>query len=165
MKNSCRSDRELAKAIGTSQPTVSRLKRRLLEEGYLQEFTVIPNFQKLGYHLLALTFFTWNKAVDESRYEEARKSAMEKAPHVASNVILIERGIGLKYDSFMISLHKDYTSYTELLDEVKKNPYLNAEALGTFIVNLDDKIHYRALTFSTLAKHLLTMKEDTKNRT
>jgi len=61
MKNSCRSDRELAKAIGVSQPTVSRIKAKLKKEGYVSEYTIIPDFNKIGYHLFALTFFSWKK--------------------------------------------------------------------------------------------------------
>jgi hypothetical protein len=87
--------------------------------------------------------------------KEAIKWASEKASSVASNVVLIERGIGLNHDSFMASFHKDYSSYTELMKEVKKNPYIDVARMESFLVSLDDKIHYRTLTFSTLAKHLL----------
>jgi DNA-binding Lrp family transcriptional regulator len=165
MKNSCRSDRELAKAMGVSQPTVSRVKARLQKEGYILEYTIVPNFNKIGYHLFALTFFCWKKGIGKEEMEEARKWAQDKAPSVPSNIILIERGIGLGYDSFMGSFHKDYTSYVRLLDEIKKNPYVDISGMESFIVNLDDKIHYRYLTFSMLAKHLLeTNKEESKEQ-
>jgi DNA-binding Lrp family transcriptional regulator len=155
MINSNRSDRQLAKALGVSQPTVSRIKARLEKEGYISEYTIIPNFRKIGYHLFALTFFSWKEGVSASEMEEAIKRAQEKASSVPSNVVLIERGIGLKYDSFMGSFHKDYSSYTKLISEIKKNPYVDLARMESFIVNLDDEIHYRNLTFSTLAKHLL----------
>jgi DNA-binding Lrp family transcriptional regulator len=54
MKNSRRSDRELAKAIGASQPTVSRIIKKLEKEKIIEEYTMIPNFSKLGYKILAL---------------------------------------------------------------------------------------------------------------
>jgi len=155
MKNSCRSDRQLAKALGVSQPTISRTKARLEKEGYISEYTIIPNFNKIGYHLFALTFFSWKEGVSKSEMEDAIKWAQEKAPSVPSNVVLIERGIGLRYNSFMGSFHKDYSSYAELMREIKKSPYIDSTRMESFIVNLDDKIHYRTLTFSTLAKHLL----------
>jgi DNA-binding Lrp family transcriptional regulator len=159
MKNSHRSDRELARAVGISQPTVSRTREKLEKEGYINEYTVIPDFQKLGYHLFALTFFTWSKSLSKEEREEAKKWALKQSPSVASNVVLIERGMGfgLNYDSFMASLHKDYTSYTKLMGEAKRSPYLDKANIESFIVNLDDEVHYRYLTFSTLAEHLLSM--------
>lgn len=162
MKNSCRSDRQLAKALGVSQPTVSRMKARLEKEGYISEYTIIPNFNKIGYHLFALTFFSWKRGVSKTEMERAIKGAQEKAPSVPSNVVLIERGIGLKYDSFVGSFHKDYTSYTKLMSELKKSPYIDLGRMESFIVNLDDEIHYRSLTFSTLAKHLLETNQKRK---
>ena len=42
IKNSHRSDRELAKAIGSSQPTTTRLRNKLEKEGYIREYTIIP---------------------------------------------------------------------------------------------------------------------------
>lgn len=162
LKDSRRSDRELARALGISQPTVTRTRRKLEKEGYVSEFTVIPNFHKLGYHLFALTFFTWKKGLSNNEKEEAKKWAIEQGSLVASNIVLIERGIGLGYDSFMASFHEDYKSYTELMNQVKNSPYLDGARFDSFIVNLDDEVHYRYLTFSTLAKHLLTMQEPKK---
>jgi DNA-binding Lrp family transcriptional regulator len=160
MTNSCRSDRQLAKALGVSQPTVSRIKAKLEKEGYISEYTIIPNFYKMGYHLFALTFFSWKQGVSKTEMEEAIKYAKEKAPSVPSNVVLIERGIGLNHDSFMGSFHEDYSSYTKLMSEIKKNPYSDLARMESFIVDLDDEIHYRNLTFSTLAKHLLEMSQE-----
>jgi DNA-binding Lrp family transcriptional regulator len=55
MKNSRRSDRQLARAVGVSQPTVSRLIKKLEKQGYIREYTMIPDFAKLGYELMAIT--------------------------------------------------------------------------------------------------------------
>ena len=162
MKNSRRSDRELARAIGSSQPTITRTRRKLEKEGYINEFTIIPNFNKIGYHLFALTFFTWRKGISAKEMEEARRSALKQALSVPPNVVLIERGIGLGYDSFMASFHKDYTSYTNLMNEVRKSPNMDPSRIESFLVNLDDELHYRYLTLSTLANHLLTMQKREK---
>jgi len=34
--------------VSVFQPTVSRMVKRLEKEGYLREYTMIPDFQKLG---------------------------------------------------------------------------------------------------------------------
>ena len=48
MEDSRRSDRELARAVGVSQPTVSRMIRKLEKDGIIREYAVIPDFSKLG---------------------------------------------------------------------------------------------------------------------
>jgi DNA-binding Lrp family transcriptional regulator len=55
IKNSRISDRELAKKVGVSQPTITR-KRTIYEKERLLEYTSIPNFQKLGIEIMAFTF-------------------------------------------------------------------------------------------------------------
>lgn len=142
MKNSCRSDRQLAKAIGVSQPTVSRTKARLEKEGVISEYTIIPNFNKLGFHLFALTFFTRKKDRSPKEMEEATKWKSETALLARLNVVLIERGIGINHDSFMASFHRDYSSYSEFMKTKKNDPYLNISKLESFLVDLDDKVHY-----------------------
>ena len=57
MKNSHRSDRELAKASGISQPTVNRLIGRLQKKGVIKEYTMVPDFGKLGFNLMAIVMF------------------------------------------------------------------------------------------------------------
>ena len=41
MKNSRRSDRELARAIGMSQPTVTRTRTGLEKRGIIKEYTMV----------------------------------------------------------------------------------------------------------------------------
>ena len=57
MKNSRRSDRELAKATGSSQPTTTRLRTKLEKESYIREYMMIPNFSKIGYDIMALSYY------------------------------------------------------------------------------------------------------------
>ena len=47
LKDSKRSDREIAKVLGVSQPTVSRMRGRLVKEGMIKEFTVIPDLVRM----------------------------------------------------------------------------------------------------------------------
>jgi len=55
MKGSKRSDRELAKVLRVSQPTITRMRRKL-EENAIAEYTIIPNWDALGFELMAVTF-------------------------------------------------------------------------------------------------------------
>lgn len=55
IKNSKRSDRDLAKILGFSQPTVTRL-RKALEKEAIEQYTIIPNLPYLDFDIIALTF-------------------------------------------------------------------------------------------------------------
>jgi DNA-binding Lrp family transcriptional regulator len=54
MKNAKTSDRQLAKKLGVSQPTVTRRRARL-EKEVIDGYTAIPRWDKLGYEILAVT--------------------------------------------------------------------------------------------------------------
>src|SRR4030043_995608 len=68
MKNSRRSDRELARILGVSQPTVSRTISRLEKQGIIKEYTMIPDFKKLGYNILGVTVAKLNEPLSTSEF-------------------------------------------------------------------------------------------------
>lgn len=159
MKNSRRSDRELAQAIRVSQPTVSRAIRKLEKEGYIKEYTMIPDFRKLGYELVALTFVKLKKGIDKEEIEKAKKIAKEHLKENSLEIVMVERGMGLGYDAIFVSLHEDYTSYLKFKNKVSQDAHLEASGIESFLISLSYEPHFRPLTFSTLAKHLLMIKE------
>ena len=110
MNNSRRSDRDLAKVIGTSQPTVTRTRIRLEKEGYLKEYTVIPDFHKLGFELLALTLIKLKVTLTSDELEKIRRFAAERLEKTPYQVLMPERGAGLGFDGAVLSLHKNYAS-------------------------------------------------------
>jgi DNA-binding Lrp family transcriptional regulator len=161
MKNSRISDRELGKKLGVSQPTVSRIRNKLENESYIKEYTLIPDFQKLGYELAAITLVKLKK-LSKEKTEEARKIAkasLEKGPF---EIVMLERGMGLGYAGVIISYHENYASYLKLLEWVRQLGFLEVEHIDNYIVSLDDTVRYRPLTFTTLAQHVLTFKREKK---
>lgn len=155
MKNSRRSDRELAKALGVSQPTVSRMLAKLEKEGVIKEYTVIPDFQKLGYAIVAITFGRLKEQFRKPEMlDEARRKFVESFNDEAFEVILDERGIGLGYDGVIVSLHRNYSEYLTFKNWVAQMPFLDMQKLNSFLIDLNDEVHHRYLTFSFLAKHL-----------
>jgi len=155
LRGSRRSDRELAKATGLSQPTVSRLRTKLEKEGYIKEYTIIPDFEKLGYTIMAITFLKLKKALDPEKIEEARQIAREKLEKSRFSIIMIERGLGLKYDGVLIALYKDYAEYLKHINLLKQFPYFEISEIQSFLISLNDTVRYQPLTFKFLAKHLL----------
>jgi DNA-binding Lrp family transcriptional regulator len=154
MKNSRKSDRELAKAIGVSQPTVTRTRTRLEKEGYIKEYTIMPDFFKLGFEIAALTFVKL-KNLDAGDIDKARTLAQESLRKGPLEIVMLERGMGLGYDGVIVSVHKDYPSYMELKKWLRRFDFLDLSEVESFLINLSDKVHYRPLTFTTLAQYLL----------
>jgi DNA-binding Lrp family transcriptional regulator len=64
MKNGGRSDRELVKVLGVSQPTVSRLIKKQEKDGTIKENTMIPDFRRLGINLFVAAFARHAKQLD-----------------------------------------------------------------------------------------------------
>jgi DNA-binding Lrp family transcriptional regulator len=163
MKNSRRSDRQLAKALGVSQPTVTRTRDQLEKEGIIKEYTIVPDFRKLGYKLLAVTLVKLKKSLSQDEIEKARQSARESIKS-SLNFIMLERGMGMGYNGVFLSLHKDYASYTEHKNWLTQFDFLQVSDTQSFLIDLEDEIHYRSLTFSTLAKHVLTFQTEQKKK-
>ena len=116
MKNSKRSDRELAKVLRVSQPTVTRMRKKL-EEKAIAEYTIIPHWGELGFELLAVTFVNIRGG---SKSREEQKKTLEKCKKWMmdhSSVIFASDGIGMGMDGMMISFHKDYTDYSKFITE------------------------------------------------
>ena len=63
LKNSKESDRKLARKLGVSQPTITRTRNKLEREGFIRSYTIFPNWRKLGFEILALTFVKMDPAV------------------------------------------------------------------------------------------------------
>lgn len=104
IKNSSRSDRKLAKVLGTSQPTVTRMRNKLIKEGFIQEFTVIPDFAKMGFEIVAVT-------LTKIKFDPELSKKLKKCVMARPNVIFCAGCEGLGKNRICISFHKDYADY------------------------------------------------------
>jgi DNA-binding Lrp family transcriptional regulator len=157
MRNSRRSDRDLAKAIGTSQPTVTRIRTRLERDGIIQEYTMIPEFHKLGYEIFALTLASLRPEATREQVEQMRRMGREAAEKVAFESVMIIRGMGTRHQVAIASFHEDYSAYVDFKRMIASYPFVDAANIESFLVTLPDW-QFKSLTFSTLGKHLLGMK-------
>ena len=135
MKNSKISDRQLAKEIGVSQPTVTRRRARLEKEA-IDGYTAIPKWKTLGYEILAFTFIKskqelWLKK-NVHVFRERRTKWMMKHP----NVLMSGGSRGMNMDGFMISVHRSYSSLDKFLSEQKNELGDMFTDIQTVVVNL-----------------------------
>ncbi|MBN1245835.1 Lrp/AsnC family transcriptional regulator [Candidatus Bathyarchaeota archaeon] len=162
MKNSRRSDRELAKAIGVSQPTTTRLRTKLEKEGYIKEYTIIPNFSKIGYTIMALNFVKLDPKLTKNGIEGFRNAHPETIGKDPFGVVLIQRGMGLGYDTVIVSFHQDYSSYDNFRNYVKHAMGESITEMNVFLINLDEEKNTLPPTFLFLSREMLKSKSKTK---
>lgn len=153
LRDSNRSDRELAKTLGTSQPTISRALKRLRQEGVIKEHTIIPDFTKLGMEILAITFGVWSheKIKEHSQDERVEKAKRFIAGH--PNVIFASSGEGLGKGRVMISLHRNYTDYAKFKEQARSE-WTGLVDLDSFIMSLKTDIAPIPFSFKTLGKYM-----------
>ena len=154
MKNSRRSDRELAKAIGSSQPTVSRVIRRLEKEGIIKEYTMIPDFVRLGYQMMGVTFTRAPTIENEEESTELRKSVEELERKRPFASLMAVYGMGCGKEVMFITLYRNYARYAEAIRLARSLPHVDAKEIDSFLVDLNDESNYRLLTMKQVARNI-----------
>jgi len=142
LKNSKRSDRDLAKILGVSQPTLTRMRRRLEKDNYILDYTAIPNMTKLGFEIVAFTFFNIDRFdpktgdLDTAIGEQAHKWVGH-----SSKIIFAAGGEGLHgKNCMMVSVHRDFTEYTDFVSDLRGQWTLKIKEMESFLVSLKAKV-------------------------
>jgi DNA-binding Lrp family transcriptional regulator len=152
MKNARKSDRELAVAIGVSQPRVSRMIKKLEKEGIIKEFTMIPDFAKLGYELMSLTFIKLKDWPNPDEVKPLRNTISQELHKDIFPDLLNDRGLGLDSDGIIITLHRSYSDYTKQMDHTRSRPFVKTDHIESSLIDLKDPFHHRSLTLSLVAR-------------
>jgi len=151
LKNSKSSDREIAKKIGVSQPTVTRRRMRL-EKEVIDSYTLIPKWEAAAYTLLVITLFKHRlKSRTKEEYLATRKLVLDwmmKHP----NIIMDGRCTGNGADAFMISIHKNFAGYDKLSIEVTRDLGDNIRNIQPILVNLAKGNLIKPLSLKYLAE-------------
>jgi DNA-binding Lrp family transcriptional regulator len=160
LKNSHRSDRELAKAIGVSQPTITRTRAKLEKQQMIKEYTIIPDYSQLGFNLMSLTFTKLSGLLSEKMSDDLKKQAANTMSGHPSALILGCTGMGCNADYVVIAFHRDYSEYSEFMKDIKGFPNVDIDETRSFLINLLDKNQFQPLSFHHLAGYLAKTKEN-----
>jgi DNA-binding Lrp family transcriptional regulator len=138
--------------------------RRFEKEGLIKEYTIIPDFAKLGMEIMAIDFAKLNEPIEEKRMIEITKQLSKtimKEP--LSRAIMATQCMGVDSDRVIITFHEDYSSYRNCLQDIRQNPYESITPSGSFLINLKYQSHYlpSAITFSKLAEFIGSKASDT----
>jgi len=139
LKNSKRSDRDLAKILKVSQPTITRARHKL-EKDVIQGYTVIPKWQKIGLNILTITFirskFKYAKAEEREAAIQKAREWMMKQP----NVIFSAGGEGMGWGGVTVSIHKSYSDYMKFKNKHDSELGDIVDESQTYVVDLDGVI-------------------------
>lgn len=134
LKNSKRSDRELAKVLNVSQPTITRARHKLERDGTIEDYTIIPNFNEMGFEIFVLTFV---KMRPEIRTPEKIEETMKYAAKFP-NVVFVSSGQGLGMTGVILSFHKNYTEYYKALTKMRIDFKDLVEDIQSFLVSIGE---------------------------
>ena len=130
MKNSKRSDRELAKVVRASQPTITRMRKNLEKLGYIREYTVIPSLEKLGFEIIALNFLSLSTT--QELMKEIHKW-VSKNP----KILFSSSGEGLNGKTLLlVSIHKSFTDFSAFTRELRSFLDLRVASVESFLFSL-----------------------------
>lgn len=151
LKNSRLSDRELAKLLNVSQPTVSRSRIALEKQGYIKTYTLIPDFRKMGYRLLVFTFCKMKSYPNAKGAMDLVKQGAEWA-RKRPNVLFASDGQGLGgSDIVMMSLHKDYDEYLKFMHSYAFEWGYALSTFDSFVVSTSSELVMKPFDLRYLA--------------
>jgi len=93
-----------------------------------------------------------NKDLAQNREEILEKLSAFLSTH--PNIVFTANGQGFRMERMMISLHKNYTDYAKLMNEVRKEWGRYLDQSASFIVSLEEDVIGRCLGFKNLGKML-----------
>lgn len=112
VKNCRRSDRELAKVLKISQPTVTR-RRGKIEKNLIEGYTAIPKWENIGFELIAFTFVKTNRSYSNRKKGSTILSGGKEWLMKQPNIAFALPGEGLEWDGIIMSYHKNYSDYAQ----------------------------------------------------
>jgi len=143
IKNSKRSDRDLAKILGISQPTVTRL-RKILEREAIKQYTIIPNLSYFGFDIVAF-IFSRTKELVHPLWDKGKEWAKEQP-----NIVFVSTGQGMEADALLISVHKDYADFVKFYHVFRRDWGKYLDDFKVFLISLSGSITLKSFTFNYL---------------
>jgi DNA-binding Lrp family transcriptional regulator len=151
IKNCRRSDRELAKVLKISQPTITRRRGRI-EKNLIEGYTAIPKWEKIGFELIAFTFVKTNRSYSDYKKGSAILNTGREWIMKQPNIAFALPGEGLEWDGVIMSYHKSYSDYAEFkikLDQDLSNIIIESRS---FIAPTKENMVTKPLHFKYLAE-------------
>ena len=134
----------------TSQPTFSR-RRTKLEKDFLEGYTAIPKWKRLGFEIIAFTLVRSNVKYVNAEKRQAALNELRKWFAKQPDVVFAAEGAGAGRDGIFISIHKSYSDLVEFME--RHNSELSAFLIEsqTVIVSTNPTAIIKPFHFKYLA--------------
>ncbi len=134
--NSRQSDREISKKLNVTQPTISRLRNKMEKEGLIQNYTLIPNLEKLDVDFVTCITLQWK---DYSEVKELEK--FTNFLKYDKRVLFSASGEGFEDKTkIILAFHKNYNSYELFLREIRTKWKDHVKSMDSFLVSTSNII-------------------------
>jgi DNA-binding Lrp family transcriptional regulator len=133
-KNSKLSIREISKIVKKSPSLIHSRIRRLEKSGFIRNYTILVDYQKLGYDVYALTLLQ----VDGAHIVEVEE-ALSKEPNIKAVY-----DITGEYDVAFISAFKSVSELDNFIKKLLKNPYIKRSVTSIILRVVKDTPHIEA---------------------
>jgi DNA-binding Lrp family transcriptional regulator len=127
---------------------------KLEKEGVIREYTMIPDFGKLGFQLMSLVTTKELEMIKKNETPEAWRAAREAAKRAPVPFLFVLSTKPSEADTTACALHESYPDYTTYVKGVKANPLVHMESVKGFIAKTDLKEHFIPLTLSVVANYI-----------
>jgi DNA-binding Lrp family transcriptional regulator len=143
VKNSKRSDRDLARILDISQPTVTRL-RGILEKEAIKQYTAIPNLSYIGLDIIAFIFSSTKELV-HPLWDKAKEWAKDQP-----NIVFVSTGQGIDSDALIISIHTDYSDFVKFYQDFRRDWGKFLRDFKVFLISVSGSINLKPFTYNYL---------------
>jgi DNA-binding Lrp family transcriptional regulator len=137
---------------------------RLQKEGVIREYTMIPDFAKLGFGIASIVFAKLKEPIPEEKLKEIREQVRQTLWKEPMSNIAAMSGIGFNADRVVVAFHEDYSTFMQHLNKIKQHPMAIAHETGSFLIDLTDRSQYLPLTFSNLADYMMYRSKNQKSK-
>ena len=121
-----------------------------MEKEEALDYTAIPDFSKLGFEIMAFSFYSWRTDATEelTRNREEFLARLSRFLSEHKNIIFTSNEQGFGMERMMISVHESYSDNAKLKHDVLQvwGRYLSQS--NSFIISLKEDVVGRQLGFS-----------------
>jgi DNA-binding Lrp family transcriptional regulator len=159
IKNARVSDQYIAQELGTSRPTVAKIRKRL-EKKYIRQYSAYIDFHDIGLDVLVITLFRWD---DFSKKKEMNLvfNFIKTLPFV----LRFSNGVGVgSMTMALVSVHENFESYEKFWEKIQEIGKENIREVQAFISSTKDmhkKHDYSSVFINYLSSQ--KMRKDKKN--